>query len=78
MTHTKLTTKENLFPFIMITALFFLWGIAHGLLDVLDKHFQDILQLTKANSAMIQFSLYMAYFSMAGKFAPAHAQGQRR
>lgn len=65
MTHTKLTTKENLFPFIMITALFFLWGIAHGLLDVLDKHFQDILQLTKANSAMIQFSLYMAYFSMA-------------
>ena len=61
----KLTTRENLFPFIMITALFFLWGIAHGLLDVLDKHFQDILRISKANSAMIQFSLYMAYFSMA-------------
>jgi len=65
MTHTKLTTKEYLIPFIMITALFFLWGIAHGLLDVLDKHFQDILRISKAQSAMIQFSLYTAYFSMA-------------
>ena len=65
MAHTKLTTREQIFPFIMITALFFLWGIAHGLLDVLDKHFQDILQITKANSAMIQFSVYMSYFSMA-------------
>jgi MFS transporter, FHS family, L-fucose permease len=65
MTHTKLTTKEQFFPFVMITALFFLWGIAHGLLDVLDKHFQDILHLTKANSAMIQFSVYMSYFLMA-------------
>lgn len=65
MTHAKLTTKEYLFPFSMITALFFLWGIAHGLVDVLDKHFQDILHISKAQSALVQFALYMAYFSMA-------------
>jgi FHS family L-fucose permease-like MFS transporter len=65
MIHAKLTTKENLFPFILITALFFLWGIAHGLLDVLNKHFQVILQISKARSGLIQFAMYMAYFTMA-------------
>lgn len=65
MGHQKLTTKENLIPFILITALFFLWGMAHGMLDVLNKHFQDVLQISKARSGLIQFSVYMAYFSMA-------------
>jgi FHS family L-fucose permease-like MFS transporter len=65
MKHEKLTSKENLVPFILITALFFLWGIAHGMLDTLNKHFQDMLDLSKARSGMIQFSVYMAYFVMA-------------
>lgn len=65
MKHEKLTTKDNLIPFILITALFFLWGMAHGMLDVLNKHFQDVLQISKARSGLIQFSVYMAYFSMA-------------
>jgi len=65
MGHQKLTTRENLIPFILITALFFLWGMAHGMLDVLNKHFQDVLQISKARSGLIQFSVYMAYFSMA-------------
>jgi FHS family L-fucose permease-like MFS transporter len=60
-----LTTKEYLLPFILITFLFFLWGIAHGMIDTLDKHFQQILNLTKSQSSMIQFSLYGAYFGMA-------------
>ena len=67
MEHAKLTTKENLFPFVMITALFFLWGIAHGLLDVLDKHFQDILQITKANSAIPLFAFIFSTLFMAIK-----------
>ncbi len=61
----KLTTRENLLPFALITALFFLWGMAHGMLDVLNKHFQTILEITKAKSGMIQFSMYIAYFLMA-------------
>src|ERR1035437_6353752 len=65
MAHQKLTTKENLLPFILITALFFLWGMAHGMLDVLNKHFQAVLQISKAKSGLIQFSVYMAYFLMA-------------
>lgn len=65
MARKRLTSKENLLPFILITSLFFLWGMAHGMLDILNKHFQDILVLTKAKSGLIQFSLYMAYFTMA-------------
>ena len=61
----KLVTKGFLVPFILITSLFFLWGVAHGMLDTLNKHFQDMLQMSKAQSGMIQFSVYTAYFGMA-------------
>lgn len=65
MSNNKITTREYVFPFAMITALFFLWGMAHGMLDVLNKHFQEILQISKAKSGMIQFAVYLAYFVMA-------------
>jgi len=65
MSKRSITTKELLVPFALITALFFLWGMAHGMLDVLNKHFQEILAISKAKSGLIQFAMYMAYFSMA-------------
>jgi len=65
MQNQRFTTKAYLVPFILISSLFFLWGIAHGMLDTLNKHFQDMLQLSKAQSGLIQFSVYMAYFTMA-------------
>src|SRR3954453_16457907 len=52
-------------PFAMITILFLLWGFAHGLLDVLDKHFQNTLHISKAQSGFVQFSLYIGYLAMA-------------
>jgi FHS family L-fucose permease-like MFS transporter len=61
----KLVTQGFLVPFVLITSLFFLWGIAHGMLDTLNKHFQDMLHMSKAQSGMIQFSVYTAYFGMA-------------
>ena len=57
--------QNYLFPFILITSLFFLWGFAHSLLDVLNKHFQDSLHLSKAQSGAVQASAYGAYFLMA-------------
>ena len=57
--------KNYLSPFILITVLFLLWGFAHGLLDVLDKHFQDTLHVSKAESGFVQFSLYIGYLVMA-------------
>jgi FHS family L-fucose permease-like MFS transporter len=63
---TKLADGTNyLIPFALISSLFLMWGFAHGLLDVLDKHFQDILHVTKAQSGFVQFSLYIGYLVMA-------------
>jgi FHS family L-fucose permease-like MFS transporter len=54
-----------LYPFILVTSLFFLWGFAHSFLDVLNKHFQMELHLTKALSAFIQLAVYGGYFLTA-------------
>ena len=61
----KLVYQEFLIPFILITSLFFLWGFAHGCLDVLNKHFQELLNMSKAKSAFVQFVFYGGYFFMA-------------
>lgn len=58
--------KKYAWPFILVTSLFLLWGFAHGLLDVLDKHFQNTLHISKAESGFVQFSLYIGYLVMAG------------
>lgn len=57
--------KSFLVPFILITSLFFLWGVAHSILDVLNKHFQDTLEITRTRSALIQAVVYGGYFIMA-------------
>lgn len=54
-----------LFPFILVTSLFFLWGFAHSILDVLNKHFQDILHVSKAQSGLVQAAVYGGYFLAA-------------
>jgi len=61
----RLVTRDFIVPFILVTSLFFLWGVAHSLLDVLNKHFQDILGITKARSGLVQAALYGGYFIMA-------------
>ena len=57
--------KNYLLPFILVTSLFFLWGFAHSILDVLNKHFQEVLVISKAKSAMVQAVVYSGYFLMA-------------
>lgn len=57
--------KSFLVPFILITSLFFLWGVAHSILDVLNKHFQDTMEITRTRSALIQAVVYGGYFVMA-------------
>lgn len=61
----KINGSNFLIPFIAVTSLFFLWGFAHSLLDVLNKHFQDILGITKSKSGWVQAALYGGYAVMA-------------
>jgi FHS family L-fucose permease-like MFS transporter len=51
--------------FALVSSLFLLWGFCNGLIDVMDKHFQDELGLSKAQSAWVQFAHYLGYFLMA-------------
>ncbi|WP_207531776.1 L-fucose:H+ symporter permease [Desertivirga arenae] len=59
------TEKRFLFTFILVTSLFMLWGIAHSMSDVLNKHFQTVLNVSKADSGLIQLSVFGAYFLMS-------------
>lgn len=47
--------KRNplLFAFLMVASLFFIWGFCHAMLDVLNKHFQNILNVSKAQSGLV-------------------------
>ena len=51
--------------FGLVSSLFLLWGFCNGMIDVMDKHFQDELHLTKTQSAWVQFAHYLGYFLMA-------------
>lgn len=62
---TPLVGEQYIVPFVLIISLFFLWGFAHAILDVLNKHFQELLHINKSVSALIQAMMYMGYFVMA-------------
>jgi MFS transporter, FHS family, L-fucose permease len=53
------------FTFVLVSSLFLLWGFCNGMIDVMDKHFQQELHLTLAQSAWVQFAHYLGYFLMA-------------
>ncbi len=57
--------QNCLLPYTLVTLLFFLWGFAHSILDVLNKHFQDSLHVSKTESAFVQVVVYGGYFLMA-------------
>ena len=57
--------KNMIVTFGLVTTLFLLWGFCNGMIDTMDKHFQDQLHLTKAQSAWVQFAHYMGYTIMA-------------
>lgn len=61
----KLVGKQYLMPFILIASLFFFWGFAHSILDILNKHFQEGFEITKTKSALVQCMVYGGYFIMA-------------
>src|SRR5215471_9084153 len=54
-----------MFTFILVSSLFLLWGLCNGMIDVMDKHFQEELSLSKSQSAWVQFAHYLGYFLMS-------------
>ena len=61
----NIVPKKYFLPFVLIASLFFCWGFAHSILDILNKHFQDQFEISKTRSALIQTMIYGGYFVMA-------------
>lgn len=61
----RLLGRDCLLPFVLITSLFFMWGFARSILDVLNKHFQESLDISIVHSTMVQATTYVAYALMA-------------
>ncbi|MEO6521777.1 MAG: sugar MFS transporter [Mucilaginibacter sp.] len=59
------TEKRFIVTFIFVTSLFLMWGVLHSMSDVLNKHFQNVLNLSISQSGLIQFSVFGAYFIMS-------------
>lgn len=64
MSKAKFTEKKFIVTLIFVTSLFMLWGIAITMGDVLNRHFQNVLHVSKAQSSLVQFSIFGAYFIM--------------
>lgn len=62
---SSLTERRYVVPFVLITSLFFLWGFARAILDVLNKHFQTELNISITQSSLVQVTTYLGYFLMA-------------
>ena len=58
---SALTVKQSLYPIALVTILFFLWGFAYGLLDVLNAKFQTSLNITAARAGGLQGAYFGAY-----------------
>lgn len=65
MKKTTLTNRQYFVPFVLITSLFFLWGFARAILDLLNKHFQNTLDISITQSSFIQVTTYLGYFITA-------------
>ena len=64
----RLIPAGALLPFILVTALFFLWGLPHNLNDVLIRQFMKSFEITRFQAGLIQSAFYLGYFVLA---APA-------
>ncbi|KIK28006.1 hypothetical protein PISMIDRAFT_91885, partial [Pisolithus microcarpus 441] len=61
----ELSRKQRIYAFALVTSLFFTWGFAYGLLDVLNAHFQTVFGISKLQSTMLQLAYFVPYFVWA-------------
>lgn len=57
---SQLTARQSIIPVTLVTTLFFCWGFAYGLLDVLNSRFQVALHITQGESSGLQ-AAYFGY-----------------
>lgn len=58
-------SKAVIVPFILITSLFALWGLANDMTNPMVRGFQKVLELTNTQASLVQLAFYGGYFTMA-------------
>ena len=58
-------SKSVLLPFILITSLFALWGLANDMTNPMVRGFQKVLELSNTQASLVQLAFYGGYFTMA-------------
>src|SRR6195256_6814902 len=63
--HGSLFPAGHLLPFVLVAALFFLWGIPNNLNDVLIRQFMKSFAISRFQAGLVQSAFYMGYFLLA-------------
>ena len=61
----KVIERKYLLPFVLVTSLFALWGLANNMTDTLLAAFRKIMQMSDTQTSFIQMAFYGAYFCLA-------------
>ncbi|GIL21622.1 MAG: L-fucose-proton symporter [Bacteroidota bacterium] len=70
------TDKNYLVPLLLVTSLFFLWGLANILNSALIAHFQPVFEIKRAQALLVETAFYFGYFTIAipaGLFIEKHS-----
>jgi len=65
MSNHKIVSKENLIPFLLVAALFFMWALPSNLNDILIPQFMKSFELNRLQAGLVQSAFYLGYFLLA-------------
>ena len=63
--HAQFIPPGRLLPFILVTALFFLWGVPNAFNDILIRQFMKSFEINRLQAGLVQFAFYTGYFLLA-------------
>ena len=63
--HEPLFPAGQMLPFVLVTVLFFLWGVPNNLNDVLIRQFMKSFAINRLQAGLVQSAFYFGYFLLA-------------
>lgn len=63
--HAPLVPRDRMLPFVLVTALFFLWAIPNNFNDILIRQFMKSFEISRLQAGLVQFAFYLGYFFLA-------------
>ena len=63
--HAPLVPRDRMLPFVLVTALFFLWAVPNNFNDILIRQFMKSFEINRLQAGLVQFAFYLGYFFLA-------------